>query len=160
MKRFVLVFLAVGVLIAAEAPKQESVQKEKEKLQGLWGIDHDGRGGIPNPKKGVPVFEITRERFDFYLLEKQGERIVKKAGSEKQATYTVDPTKKPKTIDVTYRTGSEKGKTLQGIYELDGDDLKVAFRFPSEKERPTEFSSEKDDSVQVLFLKRAKREKK
>jgi uncharacterized protein (TIGR03067 family) len=160
MKRLVLVFLAVGVLIAADGPKEESVQKEKEKLQGLWGVDHDEHGGIPNPQKGVPVFEVTRERFDFYLLEKQGERIVKKAGSEKQATYTLDPTKKPKTIDVTFRTGSDKGKTLRGIYELDGDDLKVAFRFPPEKERPTEFSSEKDDSVQVFFLKRAKPERK
>jgi uncharacterized protein (TIGR03067 family) len=159
MKRSLLMFLVVGMLIAADDPKEESVKKEKEKLQGLWGFDRFGDGGIINPKDGVPVIEFTLERYDSYLLEKQDERIVKKAGSEQQATYTLDPTRKPKTIDVTYLTGPAKGKTLHGIYALDGDDLKLAFRYPPGKERPTGFASNKDDVGELLF-KRAKAEKK
>ena len=156
MKPIVLAFLAAGILTAADNPRVDPLKKEKEKLQGLWGVASAGVGRIPNPKDGVPVFEVTVERFDFYLLEKKGGRIVKKAGSERLGTYRLDPAKKPKHIDVTFRAGPDKGKTLRGIYVLKGDDLKVAFSFPPGKARPTKFSSDGEEGVEVLFLKRTK----
>jgi uncharacterized protein (TIGR03067 family) len=36
-------------------------------------------------------------------------------------TVTVNSMKKPKAIDVAMTEGPEKGKTVLGIYEIDGD---------------------------------------
>ena len=44
---------------------------------------------------------------------------------------------KPGTIDVTHTDGPQKGETLQGIYALEGDTLKLCFSICF----PTEFSS-------------------
>ena len=57
-----------------------------------------------------------------------------------KGTFSIDPSKKPKTIDVKFREGPEKGNTSLGIYELDGDDLKLCLSVTT-KERPTEFSA-------------------
>jgi uncharacterized protein (TIGR03067 family) len=55
-------------------------------------------------------------------------------------TSTIDPTKKPKTIDFTVTEGEGKGNQHLGIYELGKITRKLCFAPPG-KERPTEFSS-------------------
>ena len=57
-----------------------------------------------------------------------------------QGTSTIDPTKKPKTIDLTPTVGDDKGKQFLGIYEVGENTRRLCFA-PLGKERPTEFSS-------------------
>jgi len=42
-----------------------------------------------------------------------------------KATFTIDPAKKPKTIDYQMTDGFTKGKKQLGIYEVDGDTFKL-----------------------------------
>jgi uncharacterized protein (TIGR03067 family) len=76
------------------------------------------------------------------------------------AKYKLDENKKPKTIDLTAggRDGSGKkpDDVLPGIYELDGDSLKICLGLPG-KDRPTEPSA-KEGAKQTLYT--YKREKK
>src|SRR5262249_26183745 len=65
---------------------------------------------------------------------KMGDKVVQ-AGTQK-----IDPSKSPKTIDVTMTEGPSKGAIMLGIYEIDGDTLKVCFDREGKK-RPTEFKS-------------------
>ena len=51
-----------------------------------------------------------------------------------KAKFTIDPTKKPKTIDYAMTEGFTKGKTQLGIYELDGDTFRSCFA-PAGKRR-------------------------
>jgi uncharacterized protein (TIGR03067 family) len=67
----------------------------------------------------------------------------------------LDPDKTPKTIDLTLTGGSNKGKTLAGIYQLDGDNLKVCL-FGVGKDRPKEFDTKKGTDGMLLVLKRKK----
>jgi uncharacterized protein (TIGR03067 family) len=58
------------------------------------------------------------------------------------ATVTIDPTKKPKRMDLTFSEGTGraerlKGKTQLDIYQLDGDTLK--FAAPRGSNRPEAF---------------------
>ncbi|MBA3882698.1 MAG: TIGR03067 domain-containing protein [Chthoniobacterales bacterium] len=64
------------------------------------------------------------------------------AGTSGEGTFTIDPTKSPKTADSVQGTGPDKGKTLLGIYEIIDDNHKRACWAPVGKPRPTSFSSE------------------
>jgi uncharacterized protein (TIGR03067 family) len=66
-------------------------------------------------------------------------------------TFKLDPTQKPKTIDLTH-AGEKKSR---GIYRLEGDRLKICYAVNAKK-RPAEFQT-KVGAQQFLFvLKRVK----
>jgi uncharacterized protein (TIGR03067 family) len=65
----------------------------------------------------------------------------------------LDPTKSPKHVDLEhYATGVP---AWPGIYELNGDDLKVCLNLEG-KARPTEFKTKAGDKCLLLVLKRKK----
>lgn len=68
-------------------------------------------------------------------------------------TVNLDPSQKPKAIDITPLAGPEKGKRLPGIYSIDGDTLRICVGKIG-GDRPTEFKASKDVALSVL--KRAK----
>jgi uncharacterized protein (TIGR03067 family) len=88
-----------------------------------------------------------------FRLEKDGE-------AQMEGTIKLDPAKKPKQIDYKIEKSTSeawKGVTSRGIYELDGDTLKVCRTWPDNDTRPTEFAAGKDSK---LILSEFKREKK
>ena len=75
-----------------------------------------------------------------------------------EATVKLDPTKKPKTIDVAFTEGEHKGKTALGIYEIEGDTFRVCLARPGSGDgRPAEFFA-KAGSGRILVV--YQREKK
>lgn len=119
--------LSVGLLMAADA-KDDAVKKDTEAMQGKWqlvSLERDGKS-VDVPKDAVRVVKD-----DTYT-------ITPRPGVTIEGTYKIDPTAKPKTIDITPTTSDNKGKTALGIYEIDGDMLKICWA-PSGKDRPTEF---------------------
>ena len=72
-----------------------------------------------------------------------------------QATFTVDLTKKPKTIDYKATDGPTKGKSHLGIYEFDGEMVKYCFAAP-DAERPTDFTSKPGERRTLSVWKRSK----
>src|SRR5437667_4893405 len=79
------------------------------------------------------------------------DKITFKSGdkTDGEFAYKLDPGKKPKWIDLApIGRDGKPGKTALGIYELDGDNLKVCHPDPG-KERSTTFTSKPDS---VLFI--------
>jgi uncharacterized protein (TIGR03067 family) len=72
-----------------------------------------------------------------------------------KAKITIDPSKKPKTIDYQMTEGFTKGKNQLGIYEVDGDTFKSCFGKPG-AERPTDFTGKPGDGRTVSVWKREK----
>ena len=72
-----------------------------------------------------------------------------------KAKITIDPAKKPKTIDFQMVEGFPKGKTQLGIFEVEGDTLKSCFGAPG-AERPSDFSSQAGDRRTSTVWKRMK----
>jgi uncharacterized protein (TIGR03067 family) len=68
----------------------------------------------------------------------------------------VDPTKTPKELDAKHLTGASKGKTLKGIYRLQGDELQLCFGPPGDDLRPKTFTTKEGEPVRLYTLKRAK----
>ncbi len=65
-----------------------------------------------------------------------------------------DPTQTTKTVDCLLLSGTGKGKTGLGIYELNGDDLRICWAITGLKEgRPTEFSDRPDENQALITYK-------
>lgn len=60
------------------------------------------------------------------------------------ATFTLDASQSPKHIDYVNRSGKNKGKAQAGIYEIDGNTLRICVAPPGGA-RPKDFTSKKGD---------------
>jgi uncharacterized protein (TIGR03067 family) len=70
-------------------------------------------------------------------------------------TTTIDPTKNPMTLDVTYTEGDFKGLTALGVYKIEADLLTICRAAPG-KARPTEFASKPGSGHALMTYKRNK----
>ena len=119
------VALTAGLLVAADA-KDDAVKKDMDALQGKWH---------------TVSFEINGKQFgdlnkdDMHVIEGDKYSVSPQPGvTFESGTFKIDPTAKPKTMD--FKPG---GGTMLGIYEIDGDTLKICWA--RSKNRPTDFSS-------------------
>ena len=64
---------------------------------------------------------------------------------------SLDPTAVPGTIDYYMSAGSDAGRTVPGIYELDGKTLRLCYH---PERRPTEFASERGSGRSFTVWKR------
>ncbi len=133
--------LTVAVVMLAGAV---ATADDKKPLEGKWTIESVTREGkVDDAMKGA-----TREH--------SGEKYTITPAKDSKAaategTFTFDADKK--TVDMKPTTGTFKGKTLLGIYKLDGDTLTVAF---SEKDRPKDYDTKEGSGVVVAVMKKAK----
>jgi uncharacterized protein (TIGR03067 family) len=143
--RAIVAVIAVLVLVGAGAA-QDAAKKEMSQLEGEWSMvsgEIDGQVLPEESQKGAK------------RVVKDGETTVTINGQLfMKAKFTVDPTKKPKTIDYMMTDGPTKGKTQLGIYELDGDTVKFCFSVPG-KDRPTDFTTKAGSGRTLSVWKRA-----
>lgn len=140
--------VAVAVFVAAgSAMPDDAVEKEMARLEGEWSMVSGEADGIMMPRETV----VAGKR-----VAKAGEVAITFGGQPYfKAKITIDPSKKPKTIDYSMTEGPTKGKTHLGIYELDGETVKFCFAAPG-KDRPTEFSSKEGSQWTLSVWKRVK----
>jgi uncharacterized protein (TIGR03067 family) len=70
--------------------------------------------------------------------------------TQKEVTYKLDPSQKPKHIDFLM----PEDRIAKGIYLLDGDTLTVCVSEKEDDERPKEFESKEGSSIVLMKLKR------
>jgi len=73
-----------------------------------------------------------------------------------EGTVKLDPTKKPKAIDITFTAGERKGQMVLGIYEIEGDTFRVCVARPGD-ERPAEFSAKAGSGRTLVAYQREKK---
>jgi uncharacterized protein (TIGR03067 family) len=142
---------------AADPPGKaegDAARKEMKKFAGTWAVvavESNGRKAAAEELEGLRyVFDPAGK----WKLRKGDETIA-------EGTWTIDPGKKPKAIDYHIEsTVSEqaKGKKSLGIYEIDGDMLKVCRDWPGEGKRPADFSAGPDSMRILAEYKREKSE--
>ena len=137
--------LAVGVVMAAGvAFADDKKADDKKPLEGKWVIESVTRDGkADDAMKGA----VREQAGDKYTITPPKDS---KAPTT-EGTFTVDAEKK--TIDMKPSSGTFKGKTLLGIYKLDGDTLTVSF---AADERPKDYESKEGSKVVVAVMKKAK----
>jgi uncharacterized protein (TIGR03067 family) len=152
MRPIALLAVGVGLLAGSDEPKQAggdketAIREELARFEGSWRFDTveiEGKAVAIEPFKDIRLVL----KGDHFAM------VVPQASHE--GSYTVDPTVRPKTIDVTFSDGPEKGKTSYGIYELEGDTYKVCIGLTG-KPRPAEFASKPGSGHVLEVLKREK----
>jgi uncharacterized protein (TIGR03067 family) len=144
-----LAVVVLGLPLGATAARAEdpAVEKELKALYGTWKYtkkisDVTVEGEVTLGKDG------TMSWHDGALFDAVGGAAVA------EGTFTIDPTKNPRTLDLVVKTPEGKEKKIQFIYELKGKELKLAVASDAasddaEKKRPRDFKG-KDVQVQVF----------
>jgi uncharacterized protein (TIGR03067 family) len=139
----------VGGLVLAGDAKDEAIKKERKKYEGTWqvvSLEVDGNKASEEDAKKITVINEANGK---WRIEIDGKVV-------SQGTSEIDPTKKPKTVDLTETEGDNSGKTSLGIYELEDDTRKVCVARTGEK-RPTEFAAPAGSGNILAVLKRMKK---
>jgi uncharacterized protein (TIGR03067 family) len=147
MRRPLFLIVATGALLAADAPKKDDpAKKELDKFQGTWiVVSVEDRFGKRNAEDTKQVVKLTIKGNKFTMNDGEGTLT---------GTFKLDPTKKPKTVDVTITEGFGQGNKLKGIYEMDGDKRKACHNTANGGDRPTKFTAE--GTYMIIEYKREK----
>jgi uncharacterized protein (TIGR03067 family) len=150
MKRYIMRLHVIGLilvsLMAVEEPK-DAIKKEYDKFEGTWKMESFMMDGKPSPIKDFADFKMTLKGDTFTTEGAEG---------KSSGTYKIDPTKKPKTLDIIFVNGALDGVTMLGVYELDGDTYKVCLPTAPGAERPKELASKEGSGLVLEVFKRIK----
>jgi len=144
MKAKILTMLAIGLFLGADG--KDDAKNDQKKLQGKWMLTSAVMNGAEIPKdqvKGELVFKD--DKYSYATGE----------GESGGGAFKLDTSKKPKAMDAVPSDGPAKGETVEVIYELDGNNLKVCMASPGAK-RPKEFKADGDSNLWLFTYKRAK----
>jgi uncharacterized protein (TIGR03067 family) len=143
----ILIWLTAASAAPVWSAESEAVKKDLALLQGEWSMISGSADGQPMPE------EVRKQ---MRRVCKGDEATTTMAGQVYlKAKITLDPSKKPKTIDYEMTGGFTQGKKQLGIYEVDGDTFKSCFGKPG-AERPADFASKPGDGRTLSVWKREK----
>jgi uncharacterized protein (TIGR03067 family) len=133
--------IGFGLLVATAKAEDKPAKGDKEKIQGTWALVSGEHDGQPIPEEAAKNIKLVfaGDKFTLHNNDRKTE-----------GTFTLGPDKKPKEIDVDLGGGAAKG-----IYQLDGDALKIAHGKVGDP-RPKEFPKKAGDGLSVAVFKRAK----
>jgi uncharacterized protein (TIGR03067 family) len=131
--------LVLGVVSMTPAADEAD---DAKLIQGTWVVD-------PAVYKDVKDKEVIKEMKAVRVIF-AGDSFTMKhpPGNEEKGAFRLDPSRKPKQIDLTNRLGK-----AQGIYELGQDRLKLCWTREFEKRgRPTKFAHAKEGNDPFLLV--------
>src|SRR5712692_2421676 len=115
----IAVLIGLAAVSSAWAEENEAVKKDLALLQGEWSMVSGAADGQPMPDEMRQQMKRVCKGHET-TTTMGGQMFIK-------AKITIDPSKKPKTIDYQMTEGFTKGKRQLGIYEVDGDTFKSCF---------------------------------
>ena len=142
MRHVVVAFVLFLVYQNTRAAQEDRIKNDLAALQGVWKVESAVAGG-----EKIPAEQQAKMGFTF-----KGNELIPADNPKDVAVVKLDPGQKPAAIDLT----EKNKKTSLGIYEIDGDTLKLCFNEPG-KPRPKTFESAKGSQTIYLVLKRDKK---
>jgi len=144
MQKLLAVFTLVLTLLLA-ATRGDA--KDGDSIEGTWLPSAAELAGKLFPDEGRKAIK---------LVVKDNKYTVTIGKLADKGTIKLNPTAKPKELDITGTDGPNKGKTFLAIYERKGDTLRVCYDL-SGKNRPTEFKTKEGTQLFLVTYKRETR---
>lgn len=145
---------------AQPTEEARATKPEEDRLDGQWVAESSEIDGVADGVKKRPLSWGLNKKGEGYTNTDQPRAGTRRRPDETQFDfkYTFDSTAKPKTIDLIPEEGRAKGKTLRGIYSLEGDEFKICYVSPNtpdpeKKPRPTEFAAKKGSGYVLLVFR-------
>jgi len=140
--------LLIALFIAGSfgvAGAEDDAKKEAKKFAGTWVGTSSVDRGQEVPEEQIKKLQLvfTGDKFEV----SDGDTNVMKGN------FVVDPSKKPKAIDLKSTEGRHQGETTEGIYEWDGDNLKICLMMPG-KGRPEKVPSTEENRAFLLVCRK------
>lgn len=123
---------------------ESKARTDAELVEGTWVIVGLEAGGKAEPEANYRGNTLTFTQNKATLKEGKYAPI--------DFAWALDPTKSPKTIDLT-----AKAVTIRGVYRFDGDDLTLCLSIGPN--RPTDFATKAGGDTEVFTLKRSRWER-
>jgi uncharacterized protein (TIGR03067 family) len=140
MRLCLLPFALVGLLNIAGDAKEDAAKKDREAIQGVWKVMAIEVNGKKADAKDIAKMKWTIT----------AEKITWADGND--FLYKFDGKTMPKQIELTFP--ERKTETIEGIYSLDGDELKICL---GKIRRPTDFTAKAGSRNYLYVLKREKK---
>jgi uncharacterized protein (TIGR03067 family) len=139
----------LALFLATTVSADEKSDAELKALVGKWKVEKAELGGK----------DITEHLKDLKFEIRAGGKYTVEVGEEKdEGSFTVEPGKTPKAMDVKPTGGPHKGKLVKAIYKLDGNALNICYDFDTESgKRPEKFESKEGTMLLLITYKRAKK---
>jgi uncharacterized protein (TIGR03067 family) len=120
------------------------MEAEIKKLQGTWAMVSLEMEGAPMPGGAVAGAKIVIDGTTF---------STRGMGAPHKGTMSIDAAKSPKTLDIAFTEGPERGNTSLAIYEVDGDTWKLCIGLTG-RTRPASFATAPGSGHALEILKR------
>ena len=134
------------LLVPARA---ENIGKTAESLEGTWELTSVVDSGSTAPTDAIRGAKVVFSKDVMTLISPDGE-------DKSEYTIKLEPKKSPKAIDIIPTVGTFKGQASLGIYEIDGDTLRLCQPHRPSTSRPTKFSAPEGSELHLMVLKRVK----
>jgi uncharacterized protein (TIGR03067 family) len=143
MRFLTLLLLPLVAGLTAYAGEQTHDSKH---IQGTWLPTKATLGGVEMTNDFLNATVLTMDNGNYKVVV---------AGQPDYGHYTIDPTAKPKTIDVLGTEGPNAGKKIPAIYELHRNTLRICYGLGGGP-RPAEFKSAPGSQTFLVTYQRKK----
>lgn len=141
MTRSLCVLLILTLLLSCTSRADDA-----KSMDGTWLPSTAELGGEKFPDE---------VRKSIKLVIGDGKYTVTVGKEPDKGTVKLDPSKKPKSMDITGVEGPTKGKTILAIYEMTGDTLKICYDL-SGNARPSAFKTTTGSRLFLVTYHRGK----
>jgi uncharacterized protein (TIGR03067 family) len=139
--------MVLVLLTAALLGGGDPAPTDLDRLQGTWALvsmETEGHDVAPDDfKNWTAAYEQNR------VVLRDGDRV------RRRGIVTLNSGRKPKAINTWDQDGPYEDQTVPGIYELEGDTLKLCFARPGQ-ERPKEFTTKSGTAFLFCIYKKQK----
>jgi uncharacterized protein (TIGR03067 family) len=135
---------------AKSDPVQAEVPAADPRLQGTWEPFHSEEGGADRRERGDYFVTFEADRF---VILRDGKVMLR-------GTFTTYASAEPRRIDMLLQEDADNaanaGKTLQGIYAIEGDELRWCTGTTAASQPPTEFTTREGEPYILVVMRRPK----